>query len=58
MSKRTIALFVLATAVAAILTVEMTYLILGRFVLHNPSDPLTKADGLSPAQDPTAKGSK
>jgi hypothetical protein len=44
-------------AVAPILTVEMTCLILGRFVLHNRSDPLTKAGGLSPAQDPTAKRS-
>jgi hypothetical protein len=56
MSKRNIALLVLAIIVATALTVEVTYLILDRFVLHNPNDPLTKAGGLSPAQDLKAKG--
>jgi hypothetical protein len=46
MSKRKIILLVLAVVVAAALTVEVTYLILDRFVLHDPNDPLTKADGL------------
>jgi len=55
MSKRTIALFASAVVVATALTVEVTYLILDRFVLHNPNDALTKASGLSPAQDPKAK---
>jgi hypothetical protein len=56
MSKRKIALLVLAIVVATALTVEVTYLILDRFVLHNPNDPLTKAGGLSPAQDLKTKG--
>jgi len=56
MSKRTIALLVLAVVAAAALTVEVTYLVLDRFVLRDPNDPLTKAGGLSPAQDLKAKG--
>ncbi len=56
MSKRTIALLVLAVVAATALTVEVTYLVLDRFVLRDPNDPLTKAGGLSPAQDLKAKG--
>jgi hypothetical protein len=50
MSKRTIALLVLAAVAAAAVTVEVTYFVLDRFVLHDPNDPLTKAGGLSPEQ--------
>jgi hypothetical protein len=50
MSKRTIALLVLAAVLAAAVTVEVTYLVLDRFVLHDPNDPLTKAGGLSQDQ--------
>jgi hypothetical protein len=32
------------------LTIEGTFLVLNAFVLHDPSDPLTKAGGLSPEQ--------
>jgi hypothetical protein len=32
---------------AAALTIEGTYLILNAFVFHDPSDPLTRAGGLS-----------
>ena len=39
---------------AAALTIEGTYLILKAFVLHDLSDPLTRAGGLSPEQK--AKG--
>jgi hypothetical protein len=53
MSNRTIALLVLAVVVAAAVTVEVTYFVLDRFVLHDPNDPLTKAGGLS--QDQRAK---
>jgi hypothetical protein len=53
MSNRTIALLVLAVVVAAAVTVEVTYFVLDRFVLHDPNDPLTKAGGLS--QDQKAK---
>jgi hypothetical protein len=42
MSNRTIVLLVLAVIAAAALTVEVTYFILDRFVLHNPNDPLLK----------------
>jgi hypothetical protein len=56
MSKRTIALLILAVVAATALTVEITYLMLDRFVLRNPNDPLTKAGGLSPAQDQKTKG--
>ena len=55
-SKRTIALFVLAAVLATAITVEVTYLILDRFVLHNANDPLTKAGGLSRGQDLKVKG--
>jgi hypothetical protein len=50
MSNRTIALLVLAAVVAAAVTVEVTYFVLDRFVLHDPDDPLTKAGGLSQEQ--------
>jgi hypothetical protein len=50
MSNRTIALLVLAAVVAAAVTVEVTYFVLDRFVLHDPNDPLTKAGGLSQEQ--------
>jgi hypothetical protein len=53
MSNRAIALLVLAVVVAAAVTVEVTYFVLDRFVLHDPNDPLTKAGGLS--QDQKAK---
>jgi hypothetical protein len=53
-SRRTIILIILALIAAAALTIEGTYLILNAFVLHDPSDPLTKAGGLSPEQK--AKG--
>ena len=53
MSNRTIALLVLALVAAAAVTVEVTYFVLDRFALHDPSDPLTKAGGLS--QDQKAK---
>jgi hypothetical protein len=53
MSNRTIALLILAAVVAAAVTVEVTYFVLDRFVLHDPNDPLTKAGGLS--QDQKAK---
>jgi hypothetical protein len=43
MSNRTTALLVLAAIVAAAVTVEVTYFVLDRFVLHDPNDPLTKA---------------
>ncbi|SHG77834.1 hypothetical protein [Bradyrhizobium erythrophlei] len=56
MSKRTIALLILAAVAATALTAEVTYLVLDRFVLRDPNDPLTKAGGLSPAQDLKAKG--
>jgi hypothetical protein len=56
MSKRMIAPFVLAMAVTAIPTVEMTCLILGRFVLHNCH--LPRQGGLSPAQDPNGEALK
>jgi hypothetical protein len=52
---RTTALLVLAAIVAAAVTVEVTYFVLDRFVLHDPNDPLTKAGGLSPTHDPKAK---
>jgi hypothetical protein len=35
---------------AVVLTIEGTYLVLNTFVLHDPSDPLTKAGGLSPEE--------
>jgi hypothetical protein len=50
MSNRTIALLALAAVVAAAVTVEVTYFVLDRFVLHDPNDPLTKAGGLSQDQ--------
>jgi hypothetical protein len=53
-SRRTIVLIILALIAAAALTIEGTYLILNAFVLHDPSDPLTKAGGLLPEQK--AKG--
>ena len=56
MSSRTIALLVLAVIAATALTVEVTYFILDRFVLHNPNDPFAKAGGLSPAQKQRMKG--
>jgi hypothetical protein len=49
-SSRTIVLIILALIAAAALTIEGTYLILNAFVLHDPSDPLTKAGGLLPEQ--------
>jgi hypothetical protein len=49
-NRRTIVLIVLAMITAAALTIEGTYLVLNTFVLHDPSDPLTKAGGLSPGQ--------
>jgi hypothetical protein len=49
-SSRTIVLVILAL-IAAALTIEGTYLILNAFVLHDPSDPLTKAGGISSEQD-------
>jgi hypothetical protein len=55
-SNRTIALLVFAVVAATALTVEVTYFILDRFVLHNPNDPLTKARGLSPAQKQDERG--
>jgi hypothetical protein len=56
MSKRTIALLVSVVVLATALTVEVTYLVLDRFVLRDPNDPLSKAGGLSPAQDLKTKG--
>jgi hypothetical protein len=56
MSSRTIASLVLAVIAATALTVEVTYFILDRFVLHNPNDPFAKAGGLSPAQKRRMKG--
>ena len=53
-NRRTIVLIILALIAAAALTIEGTYLILNAFVLHDPSDPLTQAGGLSPKQK--AKG--
>jgi hypothetical protein len=55
MSNRAVALLILGAILAAAITVEVTYFVLDRFVLHDPNDPLTKAGGLSPAQDPKAK---
>jgi hypothetical protein len=43
MSNHTIALLVFAVVAATALTVEVTYFILDRLVLHNPDDSLTKA---------------
>jgi hypothetical protein len=40
---------------AAALTIEGTYLILNAFVLHDPSDPLTKSGGLSPEKNARGK---
>jgi hypothetical protein len=40
---------------AASLTVEGVYLVLNQFVLHDPNDPLSKAGGLSPAQNADRK---
>jgi hypothetical protein len=54
--KMSIALLVFAVVAATALTVEVTYFILDRFVLHNSNDPLTKARGLSPAQEQKMKG--
>src|ERR1700722_19169915 len=57
LSKRTIAVIAVAIIAATALTIEGTYLILKAYVLDNPNDPLTKAGGLSPVQDPVkAKG--
>jgi hypothetical protein len=50
-SKRSIVIFALAMIAAAALTVEGTYFALKVFVFDDPSDPLTKAGGLSPEQD-------
>jgi hypothetical protein len=44
-SGRTIVLYVFAMIAATALTIEGTYLILNAYVLHDPSDPLTKAGG-------------
>ncbi len=56
-SRWTIAIIALAIIAATALTVEGPYLALKTFVLDNPNDPLTKAGGLSPAQDTVkAKG--
>ncbi len=48
---RTVAIIALAIIAATAFTVEGTYFALKTFVLDNPNDPLTKAGGLSPAQD-------
>jgi hypothetical protein len=40
---------------AVALTIEGTYLILDAFILHDSSDPLTKAGGLSPEQKAAGK---
>jgi hypothetical protein len=45
MSRRKIALFILAIIAASAMTVEVTYFILEHFVIHNPNDPLTNAGG-------------
>lgn len=50
-TKREIVLFVLVMMVATFLTVEGTLFVLKTFVLNKPSDPPTKAGGLSPFQD-------
>ena len=52
-SRRSIAGFVAGMVVATVLTVMGTFYVLHRFVLDNPTDPLTKAGGLRPGQ--TAK---
>jgi hypothetical protein len=52
---RTIVLTILAMIAAAALTIEGTYLILNAFVLHDPSDPLTKSGGLSPEKNARGK---
>jgi hypothetical protein len=53
-NRRTIVVIILALIAAAALTIEGSYLVLKTFVLHDPSDPLTRAGGLSPEQK--AKG--
>jgi hypothetical protein len=55
-SSRTIVLIILGMIATAALTIEGTYSILNTFVLHDPSDPLAKAGGLSPKQPGKAKG--
>ncbi|THD62648.1 MAG: hypothetical protein E7813_19590 [Bradyrhizobium sp.] len=52
LSKRTIVVIALAIIAASAFTIEGTYLILKTYVLDNPNDPLTRAGGLSPTQDP------
>jgi hypothetical protein len=54
-SKRATVLFVLAMIAAAALTIEGTYLILNAFVLHDPSDSLTKSGGLSAEKNARGK---
>ena len=49
-SRRSIAGFVAGMVVATVLTVMGTFYVLHRFVLDNPSDPLTRAGGLRPSQ--------
>jgi hypothetical protein len=43
MNNRTIILLILAVVAAQAVTIEVTYVVLDRFVLHDPNDPLTKA---------------
>jgi hypothetical protein len=49
-TSRQIVLLVLALVGAGILTAWVTVLVLERYVPQDPSDPLTKQGGLSPAQ--------
>jgi hypothetical protein len=50
-----IILIFLTLIAAASLAVEGVYLVLNQFVLHDPNDPLSKAGGLSPAQNADRK---
>jgi hypothetical protein len=50
LTRRDIVLAAIALIAAVVLTVEGTYYALHRFVLDNPTDPLTKQGGLRPDQ--------
>jgi hypothetical protein len=49
-TSRQIMLLVLGLVIAGILTAWGTVFVLERYVLQDPTDPLTKQGGLSPAQ--------
>jgi hypothetical protein len=50
-TRRQLALFVIALLIAGALVSLGTVTVLQKFVLNDPTDPITKQGGLSPSQD-------